>query len=108
MEATTMTERARVQDRVIGVLAEAVVLPREDVEDLHTSLREDLGMDSMDFVDLITLLEQELGRQIKREELAYVHTVGDVVELVFRFRGLSQESGAVAGTPTVLTGTQAA
>ncbi|MEU4997058.1 acyl carrier protein [Streptomyces sp. NPDC021622] len=70
------------ESRVITLLAEAVVMPREDVEDPRTNLREDLGLDSMDYVDLITVLERELGQRVEREQLAYVRTVGDVVDLV--------------------------
>jgi acyl carrier protein len=75
-------DRAEIAERVKTLLAEAVVLPREDVEDPRTSLREDLGVDSMDYIELITLLERELGQQVEREQLAYVRTVGDVIDLV--------------------------
>ena len=75
-------DRARIEERVLTLLAEAVVVPKEDVSDPRTNLREDLGMDSMDYVDLITVLERELGRRVEREQLAYVRTVGDVVDLV--------------------------
>ena len=97
-------DRVQLQDRVITLLAEALVLPREDVAALHTNLREDLGMDSMDYIDLITLLEQELGRRVEREELAYVHTVGDVVDLVCQLGGLAP--AAIAGAAA--TGAQVA
>lgn len=76
-------DRAQLADRVITLVAKAAVVPREDVADQRTNLREDLGMDSMDFVDLITVLERELGRRVEREQLSYVHTVGDVVDLVW-------------------------
>jgi acyl carrier protein len=87
-------DRAETQDRVITLLAEAVVVPREDVSDLRTNLREDLGMDSMDYVDLITVLERELGRQVEREDLAYVRTVGDVVDLVWQLTQAQSPSTA--------------
>lgn len=75
-------DRAQIEERVITLLAEAVVLPREDVADPRINIREDLGMDSMDYVDLVTVLERELGQRVEREQLAYVRTVGDVVDLV--------------------------
>jgi acyl carrier protein len=74
-------DRGQIEERVKTLLAEAVVVPREDVADPRTNLREDLGVDSMDYVDLITLLERELGQHVEREQLAYVRTVGDVVDL---------------------------
>jgi acyl carrier protein len=75
-------DRAEIADRVKTLVAEAVVLSREEVEDPRTSLREDLGADSMDYIQLITVLERELGQHVEREQLAYVRTVGDVVEFV--------------------------
>ena len=82
MTAPDGVDRALVADRVVTLLAKAVVVPREDVEDPRTNLREDLGMDSMDYVELITVLERELGQQVEREQLSFVRTVGDVVDLV--------------------------
>ncbi|KAB7834672.1 acyl carrier protein [Streptomyces mobaraensis] len=92
-------DRAEIEERVINLLAEAVVVPREDVEDLRTDLREDLGVDSMDYVELITVLERDLGQQVEREELAYVRTVGDVVDLVQRLVSRRDAAAdAAAGT----------
>ncbi|MFE0138093.1 acyl carrier protein [Streptomyces sp. NPDC059037] len=82
MDQTGTGTTEELESRVITLLAEAVVMPREDVEDPRTNLREDLGLDSMDYVDLITVLERELGQRVEREQLAYVRTVGDVVDLV--------------------------
>lgn len=76
-------DKAAMADRVVTLLAQAAVVPREDLADPRTDLREELGMDSMDFIELITVLERELGRQVEREQLSYVHTVGDVIELVW-------------------------
>ncbi|MBO0819741.1 MAG: acyl carrier protein [Nocardiopsaceae bacterium] len=85
-------DRDQVSDRIITLLAKAAVLPREDVEDPRTNLREDLGMDSMDFIELITVLERELGHQVEREQLSYVQTVGDVVDLVCELIAKRDES----------------
>jgi acyl carrier protein len=92
-----MVDRAQVQERVITLLAQAVVVPREDVEDLRTNLREELGMDSMDYVELITVLERELGEQVQREDLAYVRTVGDCVDLVCQLRQAQEDTAIQAG-----------
>lgn len=88
-------DRAEIEERVITLLAEAVVVPREDVTDPRTNLREDLSMDSMDYVDLITVLERELGLRVEREQLAYVRTVGDVVDLACEL--VAKRDAAAAG-----------
>jgi acyl carrier protein len=93
------TDRAEIEERVITLLAEAVVLPREDVADLRINIREDLGMDSMDYVELVTVLERQLGQRVEREQLAYVHTVGDVVDLVCELIAQRDSPGAAPDEP---------
>lgn len=87
-------DRAEIADQVKTLLADAVVLPREDVEDPRTDLREDLGVDSMDYIELITVLERELGQHVEREQLAAVRTVGDVVQLVCDLTGRTDAATA--------------
>lgn len=87
-------DRDTIEERVVTLLAHAAVLPREDVADPRTNLREDIGMDSMDYVELITVLERELGRQVDREELAYIRTVGDLVDFVCKLAGVPEPADA--------------
>ena len=42
----------------------------------------DLGLDSLDLVDLVYQFEEELGVQFEDEELAGLKTVQDVVNLI--------------------------
>jgi len=44
--------------------------------------REDLGLDSLDHVDLVVELERFVGRRIETESLRKLKTVGDVVALL--------------------------
>ena len=39
------------------------------------NLKDDLGIDSLDFVDIVVLVERNFGFKIKPEELADVHTL---------------------------------
>ena len=48
---------------------------------LDSNLR-DLGIDSLDVVDLIMDLEEELGIEFSDEELMYIHTMKDVCDLI--------------------------
>ena len=52
--------------------------------DLRTDarLREDLGLDSLDAVDLVVSLEQTFGGRVAEGEARKVRTVGDVYALV--------------------------
>jgi len=40
-------------------------------------LKEDLGIDSLDFVDVVVIVEREFGFKIKAEEMANVKTLSD-------------------------------
>ncbi len=45
-------------------------------------LHEDLGMDSLDLVDLVVELERFVGKRIDNADLKDVRTVGDVIGLL--------------------------
>ena len=47
-------------------------------------LREDLGLDSLDHVDLVLEMELCLGRRIENTDFSGVRTVRDVLELLER------------------------
>ena len=56
-----------------------------DVEELtaETSLRDDLGADSLDLLDLVMALEDEYSIEIDvEEELNSIQTIGDVEEFL--------------------------
>ena len=56
-----------------------------DVDEItgDTSLREDLGADSLDLLDLVMALEDEYSIEIDvEEELNSIQTVGDVEEYI--------------------------
>ena len=58
-----------------------------DVDEITgaTSLREDLGADSLDLLDLVMALEDEYSIEIDvEEELNSIQTVGDVEEYLKR------------------------
>ena len=55
--------------------------------DLDTRLHEDLGADSLDLVELVFALEQELEVSIPDADAAEIRTVGDAVCYVERVKG---------------------
>lgn len=54
---------------------------------LDTRLREDLGADSLDLVELVFTLEQELGVTIPDADAAEIQTIGDAVHYIERVKG---------------------
>ena len=51
--------------------------PEIDEEKIHPEalLKDDLGIDSLDFVDIVVIIERRFGFKIKPEEMAGVQTL---------------------------------
>ncbi|AHH45086.1 acyl carrier protein [Mesomycoplasma bovoculi] len=45
----------------------------------------DLGIDSLDFVEMVTDFEQKFNIEITDEELMEIKTVGDILELMKKY-----------------------
>ncbi len=66
-------------ERVSEIIVE--ILAADDIEITEeTSLKDDLGADSLDLFELITAFEDEYGIEIPQEELENIQTVGDIIE----------------------------
>ena len=63
-----MPSRAELNDRVVAIVAEALDRSPADVTP-HASLVDDLGAESIDFLDIVFRLEREFGIKIPRNEL---------------------------------------
>ncbi|HEV8269020.1 MAG TPA: acyl carrier protein [Thermoanaerobaculia bacterium] len=60
--------RDEIETRVVGVVAEALDHPREKVS-LDASLVDDLGAESIDFLDIVFRLESEFDVKIPESEI---------------------------------------
>lgn len=65
-------------ERLLAVVGEYVPFDRQDVS-METSLRMDLGLNSLDLVNLAVSVENEFGIEISDRKLAMMKTVGDLV-----------------------------
>ncbi|MDR2495828.1 MAG: phosphopantetheine-binding protein [Tannerellaceae bacterium] len=45
-------------------------------------LKDDLGIDSLDFVDIVVIVERNFGFKIKPEEMAEVHTLSNFYDYI--------------------------
>ena len=65
-------------ERLIAVVGEYVPVDSSEV-DFETSLRMDLGLNSLDLVNLAVSVENEFGIEISDRKLAMMKTVGDLI-----------------------------
>lgn len=69
-------------EKIVEMICEQFDLEVSEISE-DTSFTEDLGIDSLDVVELIMEIENEFGLdEIPEEELKKMHTVHDLVEYV--------------------------
>ncbi len=69
-------------EKIVSMMCEQFDLTPEDISE-NTSFVEDLGIDSLDVVELVMELEDAFGMdEIPEEDLKKMRTVGDLVEYV--------------------------
>jgi acyl carrier protein len=67
-------ERTEIESKVKTFLIEEFELEAGDIRD-DARLKEDLGLESLDFVDIVVIVENSFGFKIKLEEMSDVKTV---------------------------------
>ncbi len=83
--------------RALEVVREASRSPLDNIRPSH-NLELDLGLDSMQRVELLTALEQQLGGKVPESQLAEIYSVRDLVDALLASAGRG-EGQAVAATP---------
>lgn len=54
----------------------------ESALQLDAHLINDLGIESLDFVDIVVIIEKEFGFKVKREEITKVRTLNDLYSYI--------------------------
>ena len=73
-------------NEVISIVNQFLIDEIEVEENLineDARLKEDLGIDSLDFVDVVVIVEREFGFKIKAEEMANVRTLSDFYNYLY-------------------------
>lgn len=66
--------REEIKEIVNGFLVEDLEIDPERIKE-EALLKEDVGIDSLDFVDIVVLVEEKFGFKIKAEEMTDVKTL---------------------------------
>lgn len=71
-------------DRIVEIIKEQLNIDDIDITE-ETSFKDDLGVDSLDLLELVMAFEEEYSVELDPEELEGIQTVGDVVEFIKRY-----------------------
>ena len=66
------------------ILVDRIGIPEEDVKEDPSTTFEDMGLDSLAFVDIQLAMQQEYGFTIPEEDAEDIQTVGQAIEYVNR------------------------
>ena len=66
--------RQEIEEKVKAFLLEDLEIDEEKVFD-DAKLKDDMGIDSLDFVDIVVIVEKNFGFKIKPEEMTGVTTL---------------------------------
>lgn len=66
--------RQEIEEKVRAFLIDDLEIDEEKISD-DAKLKEDMGIDSLDFVDIVVIVEKNFGFKIKPEEMTGVTTL---------------------------------
>lgn len=73
--------RQEIEDKVKNFLVEELEFDEEKIKP-EARLKEDIGVDSLDFVDIVVIVEKTFGFKIKVEEMADVKTFSQFCDYI--------------------------
>ena len=71
-------------DKIINIIRDQLNIDDADITE-ETSFKDDLGVDSLDLLELVMAFEEEYKIELNPEELEDIKTVGDVMEYVKKY-----------------------
>lgn len=66
--------RQEIEEKVRAFLIDDLEIDEDKISD-DATLKDDMGIDSLDFVDIVVIVEKNFGFKIKPEEMADVKTL---------------------------------
>lgn len=75
--------RTEIEEKVRNFLIEDLEI-EEDTIAPEARLKDDMGIDSLDFVDIVVIVEKNFGFKIKPEEMAGITTMAQFCDYIER------------------------
>ena len=73
--------RQEIEEKVRSFLIEDLEIEEEKIAP-EARLKEDMGVDSLDFVDIVVIVEKNFGFKIKPEEMAGIITMSQFCDYI--------------------------
>lgn len=74
-------EKKLIEEKVRAFLIDDLEIEEENIFG-EASLKDDMGIDSLDFVDIVVIVERNFGFKIKPEEMVNVKTLNDFLDYI--------------------------
>lgn len=74
------------EQRILQILSDLTAVPKAEIK-VEDRLREDLGLDSVGSMELLSMLAEEFDIEVEMEEAVGVDSVGGVFDLAARHLG---------------------
>ena len=74
-------ERKEIEEKVRAFLIDDLEIDEEKIFD-DAKLKDDMGIDSLDFVDIVVIVEKNFGFKIKPEEMTTVKTLSQFYDYI--------------------------
>ena len=73
--------RTEIEEKVQAFLVDDLEIEEENIFP-EAKLKEDMGIDSLDYVDIVVIVEKNFGFKIKPEEMAPVKTLSQFYDYI--------------------------
>ena len=81
-DKVSVMQKEEIIQKINSLLVTEIEIDEEQISP-DADLKKDLGIDSLDFVDLFVIIENHFGFKMKAEEMAGVKTLQDFYEYIF-------------------------
>jgi len=71
-------------EKIVDIIREQLNIDDIDINE-DTSFKDDLGVDSLDLLELVMAFEEEYNIELNPEELEGISTVGDIIEFIKKY-----------------------
>ena len=73
--------REEIEEKVRNFLIEDLEIDEDKIKD-DAKLKDDMGIDSLDFVDIVVIVEKNFGFKIKPEEMKGITTLKEFCDYI--------------------------